>query len=117
MAGTLLATTAITTMVPAAYADNRNRAEDESAAAIADCDDNEVDFSDYLCLGIAVNDIEVEEEFDINEPGDVVICHVSASGQEQTLSLSERAAAAHLAQHDGPPGAGPDREGPCEIDS
>jgi hypothetical protein len=61
-----------------------------------------------------VNDIEIEERFDINEPGDVVICHVSASGQEQTLELSERAANAHLTQHDGPPGAGPDTEGPCD---
>jgi hypothetical protein len=29
-------------MVPAAYADNRQKAEDDSAAAIADCDENEV---------------------------------------------------------------------------
>jgi hypothetical protein len=126
MAGTLLTTTVVTT-VPAAYAGgddhdddngdgNKNKAEDESAAAIADCDDNEVDFSDYDCFGIAVNDIEIEEEDDIiNEPGDTVICHVSASGQEQTLELSENAAAQHLAQHDGFPGAGPDREGPCEV--
>ncbi len=117
IAGALLTTIAITTMVQSAYADNKQKAEDELAAAIADCDDNDVERAGFDCFGIAVNGIEVEEEFDINEPGDVVICHVSASGQEQTLSLSERAAAAHLAQHDGPPGAGPDREGPCEIDS
>ena len=41
IAGTLL-TTAVTTMVPA-YADNKLKAEDESAGAIADCDDNEVE--------------------------------------------------------------------------
>ena len=60
MAGTLLATTAITTIVPAAYADNRNRAEDDSAAAIADCDDNDVERAGLDCFGIALNDIEIE---------------------------------------------------------
>jgi hypothetical protein len=29
------------------------------------------------------------------------------------LTLPAPAAAAHLAQHDGPPGAGPDTLGPC----
>jgi hypothetical protein len=61
MAGTmLLTTTAVTTMVPAAYADNRNRAEDDSAAAIADCDDNDVERAGFDCFGIALNDIEIE---------------------------------------------------------
>jgi hypothetical protein len=67
MAGTmLLTTTAVTTMVPAAYAGgddddgNKNKADDNSAAAIADCDDNDVDFSDFLCLGLAVNDVDVD---------------------------------------------------------
>ena len=60
MAGTLLATTAITTIVPAAYADIRNRAEDDSAAAIADCDDNDVERAGFDCFGIALNDIEIE---------------------------------------------------------
>jgi hypothetical protein len=61
MAGALLTTTAITTMVPAAYADNKNKAEDDSAAAIADCDDNDVERAGFDCFGIAVNDIEVEQ--------------------------------------------------------
>jgi hypothetical protein len=68
MAGTLLATTAITTMVPAAYAGgdddggdgNKNKAEDESAAAIADCDENEVEEAGFDCFGIALNDIDVD---------------------------------------------------------
>jgi hypothetical protein len=60
MAGTLLATTVVTTIVPAAYADNRNRAEDDSAAAIADCDDNDVERAGFDCFGIALNDIEIE---------------------------------------------------------
>ena len=60
MAGTLLATTAITTMVPSAYADNRQRAEDDSAAAIADCDDNDVEEAGFDCFGIAVNDVGVD---------------------------------------------------------
>ena len=60
VAGTLLTTTAVTTMVPAAYADNDNEADDESAAAIADCDDNDVERAGFDCFGIAVNDIEVD---------------------------------------------------------
>jgi hypothetical protein len=86
MAGTLLTTTAVT-IVPAAYAEgddnddyngdgnknregddrddyngdgNKQKAEEESAAAIADCDDNDVDTSDFDCFGIAVNDVEVD---------------------------------------------------------
>jgi hypothetical protein len=62
--GTLL-TVGATTMVPAAYAGgdddgNKNKAEDESAAAIADCDDNDVERAGFDCFGIAVNDIEVD---------------------------------------------------------
>jgi hypothetical protein len=60
IAGTLLNTTALTTMVPAAYADNKQKAEDDSAAAIADCDDNEVEEARFLCIAIAANDVEVE---------------------------------------------------------
>jgi hypothetical protein len=62
IAGALLSTTVLTTMVPAAYADNRNRAEDDSAAAIADCDDNDVERAGFDCFGIAINDLEIEEE-------------------------------------------------------
>ncbi len=61
MAGTLLATTAITTIVPAAYADNKQKAEDDSAAAIADCDHNDVERAGFDCFGIAANDIEIED--------------------------------------------------------
>ena len=62
VAGVLLTTTAITTIVPAAYADNKQKAEDESAAAIADCDHNDVEEAGFECFGIAANDIEIEEE-------------------------------------------------------
>ena len=62
IAGTLLTTTAVSTMVPAAYADNKQKAEDESAAATADCDHNDVERAGFDCFGIALNDIEVEEE-------------------------------------------------------
>jgi hypothetical protein len=46
MAGMLLATTAVTTIVPAAYAGgdgdgNKNKAEEDSLAQLNDCDDNE----------------------------------------------------------------------------
>jgi uncharacterized membrane protein len=60
VAGALLATTAITTMVPAVYADNKQKAEDESAAAIADCDDNDVEQAGFDCFGIAINDVDVD---------------------------------------------------------
>jgi hypothetical protein len=59
VAGALLAT-AVTTIVPAAYADNKNKAEDESAAATADCDDNDVERAGFDCFGIAVNDTDVD---------------------------------------------------------
>jgi hypothetical protein len=68
MAGMFLVTTAVTTMVPAAYAGgddddgNKNKAEDDSAAAIADCDRNDVERAGFDCFGIAVNDLEIEEE-------------------------------------------------------
>jgi hypothetical protein len=63
IAGTLLTTTAITTtMIPAAYADNKQKAEDESAAATGNCNVNGVEQAGFDCFGIAANDIEVEEE-------------------------------------------------------
>jgi hypothetical protein len=60
IAGALLTTTAITTMAPAAYADNKQKAEDDSAAAIADCDHNDVERAGFDCFGIAANDIDVD---------------------------------------------------------
>ena len=58
--GTLLTTTTITTIVPSAYADNKQKAEDDSAAAIADCDDNDVERAGFDCIAIAANDVEIE---------------------------------------------------------
>jgi len=60
IAGAFLTTTAITTIVPAAYADNKNKAEDDSAAAIADCDKNDVERAGFDCFGIAVNGLEID---------------------------------------------------------
>jgi hypothetical protein len=66
MAGTLLTTTAVTTMVPAAYAggdnddENQQKAEDESQAALADCDDNEVEQARFDCIAIAESEVEIE---------------------------------------------------------
>ena len=60
IAGTLLTTTVLTTMVPAAYADNKQKAEDESAAATADCDVNGVERAGFDCFGIAVNGLEID---------------------------------------------------------
>jgi hypothetical protein len=67
VAGTLL-TVGATTIVPAAYAGgdhnggdgNKNKAEDDSAAAIADCDDNDVERAGFDCFGIAVNGLEID---------------------------------------------------------
>jgi hypothetical protein len=59
---TLLTITAMTTMVSSAYADNKQKAEDDSAAAIADCDENEVEEARFLCIAIAANDVEIETE-------------------------------------------------------
>ena len=60
MAGMLLAATAITTMVPAAYAGgdddgNKNKAEEGSLAQLNDCDDNENsgEASFFICQNIA----------------------------------------------------------------
>ena len=67
MAGTLLTTTAVTTMVPAAYAggdnddENQQKAEDESQAALADCE-NDVKRAGFDCIATAANDVEIEEE-------------------------------------------------------
>jgi hypothetical protein len=82
IAGTLLTTTAVTTMVPVVYADddhkdhdkddhdkkhdgkdgdgNKNKADDDSAAAIADCDKNDVERAGFECVPIAANDIEAD---------------------------------------------------------
>ena len=82
VASTLLTTTAVTTVVPVVYADddhkdhdkddhdkkhdgkdgkdgNKNKAEDDSAAAIADCDKNDVERAGFDCLAIPVNGIGV----------------------------------------------------------
>jgi hypothetical protein len=62
MAGTLL-TVGATTIVPAAYAEdgdgNKNKAEDDSNASLADCDDNDVEQAGFDCFAIA-GDEEVD---------------------------------------------------------
>ena len=66
LASALLTVGAIT--MPAAYAGgdhdggdgNKNKADDDSAAAIADCDHNDVEQAGFDCFAIAANDIEVD---------------------------------------------------------
>ena len=41
---------------------NKQKAEDESAAATGNCNVNGVEQAGFDCFGIAANDIEVEEE-------------------------------------------------------
>ena len=57
------------TTITAAYAGgdndvdgNKQKAEDDSAAAIADCDDNEVEQAGFDCIAIAASDTEIETE-------------------------------------------------------
>jgi len=47
---------------------NKQKAEDDSAAAIADCDDNEVERAGFDCIAIATNDVEIETESPEEEP-------------------------------------------------
>jgi hypothetical protein len=63
--------TALTTTVAAVYAggdddDNRDgnkqKAEDNSAAAIADCDGNDVERAGFDCIAIAATDVEIETQ-------------------------------------------------------
>ena len=118
MAGTLLTTTAVT-IVPAAYAGNENEAEDESQAALTDCDENEVERAGFDCVAIAEADIESDGGGGGGEPRVVLLCHVSASGEEQQMSFvlpqQQSAFDAHE-DHDGPLGeqAGPDYLGECD---
>jgi hypothetical protein len=61
----LVVITILTTLATiAAYAEegdgNRQKAEDDSAAAIADCDHNEVEQAGFDCIAIAANDVEIE---------------------------------------------------------
>jgi hypothetical protein len=68
---TILITPTLTTTITAAYAGgydnnddngdgNKQKAEDDSAAAIADCDENEVERAGFDCIAIATNDVEIE---------------------------------------------------------
>jgi hypothetical protein len=41
---------------------NKNKAEEDSAAAIADCDKNDVEEARFLCIAIAASEIETPEE-------------------------------------------------------
>jgi hypothetical protein len=108
MAGTLLTTTAVTTMgVPAAYAEgdndndddngdgNKQKVEEESAGSIADCDDNEVERAGFDCVAVA----EIGEGANGGGNGEeeIVLCHNPANGPPQTLTVqNEQQAAAHL---------------------
>jgi hypothetical protein len=63
---------------------NKQKAEDESAAAIADCDDNEVERAGFDCIAIAANDVEIEtqEEPPEEEPTLSVCKEVNDPNQE-----------------------------------
>jgi hypothetical protein len=64
---TILTTLTLTTTISAYAGDddnggdgNKQKAEDDSAAAIDDCDDNDVERAGFDCIDIATNDVEIE---------------------------------------------------------
>ena len=85
MAGTLLTTTAVTTMVPAAYAGgdnddgNQQKAEDESQAALSDCDENAVKRAGFDCIAIASSEVEIETT---EESATLFVCKEVEGNQE-----------------------------------
>jgi hypothetical protein len=56
MAGALLTTTALTTMVPAAYADD-NSAEDDTLSQQNDCDENDISGSNPSFNDVCENNV------------------------------------------------------------
>jgi hypothetical protein len=71
-------------MVPAAYADNKQKAEDNSAAAIADCDENDVEEARFLCIALATNDVEIEtQEEEPPETATLSVCKEITGGTSQ----------------------------------
>ena len=65
---------------------NKQKAEDDSAAALADCDDNEVERAGFDCLGIAANHVEIEtaEEEPPEESATLFVCKEVEGNQELT---------------------------------
>jgi hypothetical protein len=55
-------TTQTTIEVYAGGDGNRQKAEDDSSAGIADCDRNNVEEARFLCIAIAANDVEIETQ-------------------------------------------------------
>jgi hypothetical protein len=54
--------TSLTTIAAYAGEDgNKQKAEDDSLAGIADCDRNDIEEARFLCFAIAANDIEIEQ--------------------------------------------------------
>ena len=78
---TILTTLTLTTI--AAYAGdddgNRQKAKDDSSAAIADCDDNEVERAGFDCIAIAANDVEIEPP---EESATLSVCKVAGGSLE-----------------------------------
>jgi hypothetical protein len=85
---------------------------DDLIAAFADATGEPIgDVTDLVNCLIDAGLIEVLPP---EPPGQLTVCHRSASQPDQTLTgLSQGAFNAHINQHDGPPGAGPDSVGPC----
>jgi len=88
---TILTTSTLTTIAAYAGGDsNKQKAEDDSSSAIADCDDNEVEQAGFDCIAIAANDIEIEEEIAQLSVTKTVTCssHLGAPSNEAVCNFA-----------------------------
>jgi hypothetical protein len=85
---------------------NKQKAEDNSAAAIADSDDYEVEQAGFDCIAIAANDVEIETAEE--ESATLTVCKVVEGSQEFepedfTLEVVEGARDLHRVAGQPPP--------------
>jgi hypothetical protein len=111
----LVAATAFAT-TDSAFADKKGYSKSQALSQATDCGNGVISIANF-CQDIGAQNqgkensvaqsgnqqinVNVDLGFDINEPGDIVICHRPPGNPEnaQTLNLSERAANAHLEQN------------------
>jgi hypothetical protein len=78
--------TSLTTIAAYAGEDgNKQKAEDDSLAGIADCDRNDIEEARFLCFAIAANDIEIEQP---EEPPEEETATLSVCKERGVPSLS-----------------------------
>jgi hypothetical protein len=69
---------------------NKQKAEDESAAAIADCDHNDVERAGFDCIAIAANDVEIEtaEEEPPEESATLSVCKETSDFEPEDFTFT-----------------------------